>query len=236
MKSQIKYILIFSFLLSSFSRVSAQPKLSIDLGLGLYQPSLDGFDDNTAFPAKAFLNRNLLLNYGVYYEFFSNARIGYNTFSSFDTGELVFDGFKGAFTRTIHYRVFALETFFRWKPKIELNFTLSPVWGRGSIQVDTKPSDMVDDWNELLNSFGDDSPLNQVASDNAMVADWFGYSGMLGYRYYIRPWIGIDFKMGFLNNNYKKDRWRFQGKKVKGPDMKIDDIPIFTLKVVYALK
>ena len=46
MKSQIKYILIFSFLLSSFSRVSAQPKLSIDLGLGLYQPSLDGFDDN----------------------------------------------------------------------------------------------------------------------------------------------------------------------------------------------
>ena len=91
MKSQIKYILIFSFLLSSFSRVSAQPKLSIDLGLGLYQPSLDGFDDNTAFPAKAFLNRNLLLNYGVYYEFFSNARIGYNTFSSFDTGELVFD-------------------------------------------------------------------------------------------------------------------------------------------------
>ena len=74
--NKIKYILIFSFLLSSFSRVIAQPKLSIDLGLGLYQPSLDGFDDNTAFPAKAFLNRNLLLNYGVYYEFFSNARIG----------------------------------------------------------------------------------------------------------------------------------------------------------------
>ena len=42
--------------------------------------------------------------------------------------------------------------------------------------------------------------------------------------------------MGFLNNSYKKDRWRFQGKRVKGPDMKIDDIPIFTLKVVYALK
>jgi hypothetical protein len=59
---------------------------------------------------------------------------------------------------------------------------------------------------------------------------------MLGYRYYFRPWIGVDFKRGFLNNNYNKDRWRFQGKKVKGPDMKIDKIPIFSLKVVYALK
>jgi len=42
--------------------------------------------------------------------------------------------------------------------------------------------------------------------------------------------------MGFLNNNYKKNSWRFQGKKVNGPEMKIDEIPIFTLKVVYALK
>ena len=56
MKSQIKYILILTFLLLCFSRVIAQPKLSIDLGLGLYQPSLDGFDENTAFPAKKFLN------------------------------------------------------------------------------------------------------------------------------------------------------------------------------------
>ena len=95
---------------------------------------------------------------------------------------------------------------------------------------------ITDDWNELLNSFGDNNPLDQVASENTMVTDWFGYSGMLGYRYYIRPWIGIDFKMGFLNNNYKKNSWRFQGKKVNGPEMKIDEIPNFTLKVVYALR
>ena len=236
MKSHIKYILIFSFLLSSFSRVSAQPKLSIDLGLGLYQPSLDGFDDNTAFPAKAFLNRNLLLNYGVYYEFFSNARIGYNTFSSFDTGELVFDGFKGAFTRTIHYRVFALETFFRWRPKIELNFTLSPVWGRGSIQVDTKPSDMVDDWNELLNSFGDDSPMTEMGATDAMRKNWIGYTGIIGIRYYLSSRLAIDLKSGFLNNFYKEDNWTLYGEKVKGPKMKIDELPIFSLKFVYGIK
>jgi hypothetical protein len=69
-----------------------------------------------------------------------------------------------------------------------------------------------------------------------MKSDWFGFSGMLGYRYYVRPWMGIDFKAGFLNNSYKKDRWRFQGKRVKGPDLKIDKIPIFSLKLVYALK
>ena len=74
--------------------------------------------------------------------------------------------------------------------------------------IETKPASsdgsgsftITDDWNELLNSFGDNNPLDQVASENTMVTDWFGYSGMLGYRYYIRPWIGIDFKMGFLNN------------------------------------
>jgi hypothetical protein len=121
---------------------------------------------------------------------------------------------------------------------------LTPIWGRSRLILETKPSSsdgsgvntITDDWNELLNSFGDEDPLSQVASENTMVTDWLGYSGMLGYRYYIRPWIGIDVKMGFLNNNYKKNKWRFQGKTVKGPEMKIDEIPIFTFKVVYALK
>ena len=140
--------------------------------------------------------------------------------------------------------MFPLETFFRLKPKVELNFTLTPIWGRGRITLETKPASsedgeghtITDDWNELLNSFGDEDPLSQVASENGMRSDWFGFSGMLGYRYYIRPWIGIDFKAGFLNNSYKNDKWRFQGKKVKGPDLKIDKIPLFSLKVVYALK
>ena len=138
--------------------------------------------------------------------------------------------------------MFPLETFFRLKPKVELNFTLTPIWGRGRLTLETKPSSsddgvgytITDDWNELFNSFGDEDPLSQVASENSMKSDWLGFSGMLGYRYYIRPWIGVDFKAGFLNNNYDKNAWRFQGKKVKGPDLKIDKIPIFSLKLVYA--
>ncbi|MDB2350891.1 hypothetical protein N9W06_01215 [Candidatus Marinimicrobia bacterium] len=246
MKSQIlqfKSIPLLLFMVSLYS----QPKISIDFGTGFYEPTMKGFDSNelVSFPTGNILTRNLLINFSVYYEFFHNARVGYNVLKSFDIGRL--EGFatsKPVFYRTINYRMIPLETFFRLKPKVELNFTLTPIWGRSRLILETKPSSsdgsgvntITDDWNELLNSFGDESPLSQVASENTMVTDWLGFSGMLGYRYYIRPWIGIDIKMGFLNNNYKKNKWRFQGKTVKGPEMKIDEIPIFTFKVVYALK
>lgn len=246
MKSQIlqfKSIPLLLFMVSLYS----QPKISIDLGTGFYEPTMKGFDSNelVSFPTGNILTRNLLINFSVYYEFFHNARVGYNVLKSIDIGRL--EGFatsKPVFYRTINYRMIPLETFFRIKPKVELNFTLTPIWGRSRLILETKPSStdgsgvntITDDWNELLNSFGDEDPLSQVASENTMVTDWLGYSGMLGYRYYIRPWIGIDVKMGFLNNNYNKNKWRFQGKTVKGPEMKIDEIPIFTFKVVYALK
>lgn len=246
MKSQIlqfKSIPLLLFVVSLYS----QPKISIDFGTGFYEPTMEGFDSNelVSFPTGNILTRNLLINFSVYYEFFHNARVGYNVLKSIDIGRL--EGFatsKPVFYRTINYRMIPLETFFRLKPKVELNFTLTPIWGRSRLILETKPSSsdgsgvntITDDWNELLNSFGDESPLSQVASENTMVTDWLGFSGMLGYRYYIRPWIGIDIKMGFLNNNYKKNKWRFQGKTVKGPEMKIDEIPIFTFKVVYALK
>ena len=207
MKSQIlqfKSILLLLLIVS----LNGQPKLSVDLGTGFYEPTMKGFDSNelVSFPTGNILTRNLLINFSTFYEFFPNARVGYSVLKSIDIGRL--EGFansKPVFYRTINYRMIPLETFFRLKPKVELNFTLTPIWGRGRLTLETKPASsdgggvtITDDWNELLNSFGDDSPLEQVASDNAMVADWFGYSGMLGYRYYIRPWIGIDFKMGFF--------------------------------------
>ena len=112
MKSQ-KYNLIIVFVLVFVNNVvNSQPKLSVDLGLGLYQPILEGFDENDAFPSKNVFNRNLLLNYGIYYEFFSNARIGYNNLSSFETGQVKFVNFDGAFTRNINYRIFALRNIF----------------------------------------------------------------------------------------------------------------------------
>ena len=245
MKCQI-LLCNFILLLITLIPLYGQPKISLDFGIGFYEPIMKGFDDNelVPFPSGNFITRNILWNLGAYYEFFSNARIGYNSLTSFDLGRLEgFETSKPVFYRTMRYRMFPLETFFRLKPKIELNFTLTPIWGRGKITLETKPSrgdsgnrTITDDWNDLFNSFGDDNPVEQVSSDNNMKSDWSGYSGLIGIRYYLRPWLGLDFKTGFLNNSYNKDLWRFQGKRVIGPDLTINDLPVFTLKLIYGLR
>ena len=48
MKSQIQVLLLFLLIAVGYS----QPKLSFDLGLGLYQPTLTGYDENETFPIK----------------------------------------------------------------------------------------------------------------------------------------------------------------------------------------
>ena len=77
MKSQIlhfKYILLPLLIVSLYS----QPKLSIDLGTGFYEPTMKGFDSNelVSFPTGNVLTRNILINFSIFYEFFHNARVG----------------------------------------------------------------------------------------------------------------------------------------------------------------
>jgi hypothetical protein len=237
MKSQILRFFLSLFLFwGSFSL--AQPKISVGLGLGLYEPTLSGFDENTdvPFPTGNMLNRNFLLNWAIYYEFFSNARLGYNSYSSFEVGKLDLINSKAVYRRTIIYRMFPLETYFRWKPRIELNFTLTPIWGRGRIFVDTTPGDKSDDWNQLIDSFGGSDDVSDLGATDAMINDWIGFSGMIGIRYYLSTRIGLDMKMGFMDNSYKNEKWRLQKKKVTGPKMKIDELPLFSFKVFYGLK
>jgi len=237
MKSQIlRFFLSLFLFLGSFSL--AQPKISVGLGLGLYEPTLSGFDENidVRFPTGTMLNRNFLLNWAVYYEFFSNARLGYNSYSSFEAGKLDLINSTAVYRRTIIYRMFPLETYFRWKPRIELNFTLTPIWGRGRIYVDTTPGDKSEDWNQLINSFGVSKPVSGLGATDAMINDWIGFSGMIGIRYYLSTRIGLDMKMGFMDNSYKNDKWRLQKKTVTGPIMKIDELPIFSFKVFYGFK
>ena len=182
------------------------------------------------------LNRNFLFNWAVYYEFFSNARLGYNSYSSFEVGKLDLINSKAVYRRTIIYRMFPLETYFRWKPRIELNFTLTPIWGRGRIFVDTTPGDKSDDWNQLIDSFGGSDDVSDLGATDAMINDWIGFSGMIGIRYYLSTRIGLDMKMGFMDNSYKNEKWRLQKKKVTGPIMKIDELPLFSFKVFYGFK
>ena len=237
MNSKIhKNILIW--FLTAVSFVSSNPKVGLEIGLGLYGPKMSGFDDNVQvpFPTKNIFTRNLLLNWGLYYEFFSNARKGYYSNTSVEVGKLDLQESKPAFQRYIRYRMLPVETFFRWKPRIELNFTLAPVWGRAEMIMDTKPSDKYEDWNELLNSFGDSNPLTEMAGTDQMVNNWLGYSGQIGIRYYLSSRLGIDFKFGFMNNKYKNDNWRVQRNKVIGPKIDIKKLPVFSVKANYAIR
>ncbi|MDP6170197.1 MAG: hypothetical protein QF780_09335 [Candidatus Marinimicrobia bacterium] len=239
MKSQI-YVLIISLLPLCNDIAHGQPKLSIDMGVGFYEPTLTGFDQNETvqFPPKSILNKNLMFNWGIYYEFFNNARIGYNSFTSYAIGKsITLINSEAVFRRSLSYRIFPIETFFRWKPNVELNFTLAPIWGRGRIELDTTPGDKTDDWNYFINSFGGSpDPVSDMGATDVMITDWFGYSSMLGFRYYINSRIGVDVKGGFMNNSYKEENWRIQRQKVTGPKMKVDDLPIFSLKIIYGIR
>jgi hypothetical protein len=66
-----------------------------------------------------------------------------------------------------------------------------------------------------------------------MTTYWFGFASFIGLRYYIRSWCAIDIKTGFMNNYYDNKNWKFQGKKVVGPEMTISGEPIVTVKVIF---
>ena len=103
--------------------------------------------------------------------------------------------------------------------------------------MDTTPGDKTDDWNYFITSFGGSAnPVSDMGATDAMVSDWIGYSSLLGFRYYINSRLGVDVKAGFMNNQYKASEWRIQRQKVTGPELKIDDLPIFSIKLIYGLR
>ena len=96
--------------------------------------------------------------------------------------------------------------------------------------------DQLEDWGYFINSFGGNVPLTDLASSESMVNNWFGYGSSLGLRYYFTSRMAIDLKSGFMNHYYDESLWRLNGRKLTGPKMKIDDLPIFSIKFVYGLR
>ena len=182
-----------------------------------------------------------MLNWGVYYEFFNNARIGVSSFLSADGKndvilQLSNDVAEANFRRTIRYRFFPVETFFRWKPRIELNFTLSPIWGNSQITLETESEDQLEFWEYFVSSFGQSASLGNLKASETMTSNWFGYSSVIGIRYYLTSRIALDLKSGFMNHYYNKNNWKLNSRSVTGPEMKITDLPIFSLKLVYGIR
>ena len=212
MKSQIQVLLFFLLISIGYT----QPRLSFDLGLGIYQPSLIGYDDNNTFPSSNALNRTVLFNWGVYYEFFYNARFGINTLTSIDSED---------------------SENFILSNQSSADFNRRIIWGSSIISLVTNPPQQVEDWKSFLTLFNDDDVgLSSMKASDNLVSNWYGYGSMLGFRYYLTSRMALDFKSGFMNNSYDETRWYLRGKKVTGPKMKIDGLPIFTLKILYGIR
>ncbi len=218
-------IIIIILLLSGVSQ--GQPSWVVDTGLSYYDPRLPGFEDNEQFPLMKIYTKNLLLDWGVYKQVFFNTRIGYTAKSSHDFGKIKNDAI---FYRSLTYRSFVLETFFIVKKRMEWNFSLAPIWSRGSITLNTRSNEAQDDWNDMLTSFGN-GPVT-LASLDVMKSDWLGFSSMIGFRYYIFSWLAADVKLGYMYQFYDQKNWRLQGMQVYGPELLIDELPILTAKMV----
>lgn len=209
--------------------VMAQPRLSGHLGLGYYNPQLTGFDTNELFPTAGAFSANILLDYGIYYQFYPNARVGLNLVQSLHFGTLQGDLSGTRFSRYLTYRMLTLESFYFPFRRFEFNFTLAPMWNKATIRIGAESSDEA--WDSLLESYENSSVA--VKRSNRMVVRFPGLASLLGVRFYLFTWLGIDLKSGFMQNFYNPDKWKFEGEKITGPELKIQKLPVYTLRFVF---
>ncbi len=222
MKLQRPFLIIIFFLV--FQNLHAQPKWMVNVGGGFYEPTLTGFDSNTEMPETNFMTSNVLYGFGLSYEFFHNARVGLLNNYSLHSGSTI----SGTdFSRTIAYRTIVLETYFMFFRRFEMNFTLGPMINGGTIRLDA--SGTVNEWDTLLSSFGNNSI--GIPSSEKMTTTWFGFTSMIGLRFYVFSWLALDVRSGFMNNWYDEKKWKFQGETVTGPKLKLDELPLFTFRL-----
>ncbi len=215
--------LLFATILLGF--ISAQPKISAHLELGVYSPELTGFESSALFPSPSAATENILLGYGFSYQFYPNARIGYASHVSLELGNIN----TSPFTRTLTYREFSIESFYRpWK-RIEFNFTLSPMYNTGTITMTTEATDA--EWDNLLSDFGNTG--STVSRSDEMTASWFGFSSSVGVRYHLFAWMSLEAKIGFMENWYNETDWTFQSNTVTGPVLDLEDVPLVTTRIIF---
>lgn len=225
-RSKMKIHRLFLILLG-ISFATAQPRWMVNLGGGYYAPTLTGFETNSELPKTGFMSSDMLFGYGLAREIFYNTRVGYTTWYSLQSGKTA----SGPdFSRKIVYRAFMLETYFMPRKRLEVNFALAPMLNSASIKLST--SGTISEWDSLHTSFGNNS-IN-VPADNKMTSTWLGFTSMIGVRYYLRSWLALDLRTGFMNNFYNEANWKFQGKKITGPVLKIDKLPLFTFRLIIA--
>ncbi len=207
--------------------VAGQPKWSGFIGGGFYRPNLIGLDSdsNSVIPSTGAFSENILLNWGVQYQFYPNARIGLSNLHSVHSGQVG----SSDFLRIISYRMLTLETYFFIRKRMELNFTLAPMWNKATVSLSASSDS--EDWTSLLDSYGNGSI--SIISEGDMYRRWFGFGSLLGFKFYIFTWLAVDTKMGFIQNFYNENKWKLGKEKVTGPTMNIGKLPVFNVNFVF---
>ena len=210
-----------------FSPIKTQPKWSLHLGGGFYSPSLGYLDpdSNSVIPKLNFFKKNVLLDWGVKYQFFPNTRIGYARSNSYHTGNIG----DSDFLRTISYRMVTFETFFYLRERMELNFMLAPMYNKAIVKLTASNSSA--DWESLLGSYGNESA--NFSMEGEMSKRWFGLASTVGFRYYLFSWLALDGKAGFIYNSYNEKNWKFKKVKVDGPNMNIKQLPVVNFHLTF---
>jgi len=205
------------------SVVIAQPRFSGSFGFGYASPNYKSFA-KSPFPKRGFFE-TIMFHASFAYQFYSNARIGYNQWTASTSDKYSGQDFK----RSFRYRAISIETFFHIRKNIELNFIIAPMINSGKISLASSQSSAA--WDSLMAEFNN-SGIGISATDD-MTKTFLGLTSSIGVRYYLKPYLAIDSKIGFLDTVYKSDNWKFHGKAVKGPDIDIADMPLFTFSLVY---
>ncbi|MCH7613008.1 MAG: hypothetical protein IIB45_06575 [Candidatus Marinimicrobia bacterium] len=219
----MRNIIITVSLFLTVSIMDAQPKLSGSLGIGYTSPDYKTFAEDP-FPKLGTFER-MMIHVSFAYQFYPNARIGFSQWTAFTSDKYSGQDFK----RSFNYRAISLETFFHIRRRIELNFTLAPMINSGKISMTSSQSAAA--WDSLMAEF-DNSGI-EISSTDEMTKTFFGFTSSIGFRFYFKPYLAFEGKIGFLETFYKNDKWKFQGKAIKGPDIDIDDMPLFTFGLVY---
>ncbi len=200
-----------------------QPNISGLVGIGYASPDYQSFA-KSPFPSQGVFEK-MMLHFAFDYQFYPNARIGFNQWSAAKSDKYQGQDFKRSFT----YHALVLETFFFIRKRMELNFSLGPMINTGKITIASSQSAAV--WDSLIAEFNNTSI--PISSKDKMTKLFFGFTSSVGFRFYLNTYLALDGKIGFMSNYYKNDRWKFQGKSIKGPDVKLNDLPLFSFGLVY---
>ncbi|MFQ6678575.1 MAG: hypothetical protein ACE5D0_09695 [Fidelibacterota bacterium] len=219
----MRKLIIGVSLFLTVSVLTAQPKFSGSLGFGYASPNYKSFA-KSPFPKRGFFE-SVMLHASFAYQFYSNARVGYNQWTAFTSDKYSGEDFK----RSFRYRAISIETFFHIRKKFELNFTLAPMINSGKISLVSSQSSAA--WDSLMVEFNNSGI--KVSDTDDMTKTFLGLTSSIGVRYYVKPFLAIDGKIGFLETYYKSDSWKFHGKAIKGPDIDISDMPLFSFSLVY---